>query len=145
MTRRFVRAKIHRASVTDADLNYVGSISIDPVLLEAAGILPYEFVHVNNVANGKHWETYAIPGDPGDIVLNGPPAHHFSPGDKVVIYTLEELVNPTWFEHTVVFVDDHNQITNQEIHVMSSPIDQMTGRYIGPTTVKKFNKPVAIS
>lgn len=119
--RTFVRSKIHRASVTDADLDYVGSISIDPRLMNAAGILPYEFVHVNNVANGKHWETYAIPGGDGDIILNGPPAHHFSPGDKVVIYTISELdieggMQMKDYSHYVVFVDDENNITSVEAH-----------------------------
>lgn len=115
MKRLFVKSKIHRATVTDADLNYVGSISIDPYLMEAAGIEGYEFVHVNNVTNGKHWETYAIPGEPGDIVLNGPPAHHFSPGDLVVIYTLCELERDeiNHFEHTVVFVDENNKMTRR--------------------------------
>jgi aspartate 1-decarboxylase len=113
--------------VTDADLNYVGSISIDPNLMASAGILPYEFVHVNNVANGKHWETYAIPGEPGDIVLNGPPAHHFSPGDKVVIYTICEAdVGLAFrFDHTVVFVDDSNNETTRERHTMIMRPGQM--------------------
>lgn len=113
MKRTFVRSKIHRATVTDANLDYVGSISIDPVLMRAAGIEPFEFVHVNNVANGKHWETYAIPGDPGDIILNGPPAHHFTPGDLVIILSFAEL-EPSEihsFVHTSVFVDEHNALT----------------------------------
>lgn len=115
MKRLFVRSKIHRAIVTDADLDYVGSISLDPSLMHEAGILPYEFVHVNNVTNGKHWETYAIHGDPGDVVLNGPPAHHFTPGDIVVIYTLAEFDADDWKErkafcHTVVFVDEANKL-----------------------------------
>ena len=114
MKRTFVRSKIHRATVTDANLNYVGSISLDPVLMREAGIEPFEFVHVNNVANGKHWETYAIPGDKGDVILNGPPAHHFTPGDLVVILCFAEL-EPSeipGFLHTTVFVDEDNDMVN---------------------------------
>ena len=112
MKRLFVRSKIHRATVTGADLDYVGSISIDPVLLVAAGMRPYEFVHVNNVRNGIHWETYVVPGKSGEITLNGPPAHHFAPGDKVIIFCLAELEPDEIadFKHTVIFVNDDNEL-----------------------------------
>lgn len=112
MKRLFVRSKLHRVTVTGADINYEGSISIDPELMRAAGIEPFEFVHINNVRNGVHWETYVIPGGPGDVVLNGPPAHLFDKGDKVVVWTLAELepFEIHSFVHTVVFVDQHNRI-----------------------------------
>jgi aspartate 1-decarboxylase len=115
MKRLFVKSKIHRATVTDANLDYEGSISIDPVLLEQAGMLPYEFVHVNNVRNGVHWETYIIPGQSGEITLNGPPAHHFSKDDKIVIFTLADLLPSeiSSFYHTVVYVDQYNDITKR--------------------------------
>lgn len=113
MKRLFVRSKIHRATVTDANLNYEGSISLCPEMMKSAGILPFEFVHVNNVANGIHWETYAIPGENNQVVLNGPPAHHFKAGDKVIIFTLAELQQHeiTGFTHTVVYPEDNNVIT----------------------------------
>lgn len=115
MKRLFVRSKIHRATVTDANLDYMGSISIDPVLMVSAYLRPYEFVHVNNVRNGVHWETYVIPGKTGEITLNGPPAHHFAAGDKVIIFSLAMLEDDeiSTFEHTVVFVDDQNKVVHK--------------------------------
>lgn len=118
MKRLFVRAKIHRATVTDANLDYVGSISICPILMAQVGIVPFEFVHVNNVRNGVHWETYAIPGEPKQIVLNGPPAHHFQQGDKVIIFALAELEPKeiTKFVHTTIMVDDLNNPRERVYH-----------------------------
>ncbi len=112
MKRLFVRTKIHRATVTDANLDYEGSISLCPELMRMAGLMPFEFVHVNNVANGVHWETYVIPGEPGQVVLNGPPAHHFKAGNKVVIFALAEVEQHSIpaFEHTVVYVNDDNSV-----------------------------------
>ncbi len=80
-------AKIHRATVTQADLNYVGSITIDEELLEKSGIQPFQYLNITNVSNGIFWQTYAMPGKRGngDICLNGPPARHFQPGDKIII------------------------------------------------------------
>jgi len=109
--------KIHRAIVTGADVDYVGSITVDALLLEAAGIFPYQLVHINNVRNGAHWETYAVPAEPGSgtVCLNGPPAHHFQPGDLVVVLALRsfpavqlELYPPD--PPKVVCVDDQNRI-----------------------------------
>ncbi len=111
-------AKIHRATVTQADLNYVGSITIDAKLLEASGIRPFQMVNITNLANGVLWQTYAIAGKPGEMCLNGPPARHFQPGDKIIVIadayiTPEELpeLNPT-----VVFVDEQNAITEIKRH-----------------------------
>ncbi|MFZ3044211.1 MAG: aspartate 1-decarboxylase [Minisyncoccia bacterium] len=108
--------KIHRATVTGADLDYVGSITIDQLLIKAAGLLPGQVVHVNNVRNGYPWETYIVPGEAGkgEIILNGPPAHHFTKGDIVIIWggvmvnfiVARKMTNPT-----VVFVDGKNRIT----------------------------------
>jgi aspartate 1-decarboxylase len=113
--RTLCKAKIHRATVTQSDLNYIGSITIDAALLEASGILPYEQVTVTNLSNGAFWITYVIPGPKGggDICLNGPPARHFHPGDLVIImcyggFQEEELTD---FRPVVVFVDEKNQIT----------------------------------
>jgi aspartate 1-decarboxylase len=116
MFRTFVRSKIHRAKVTGAELDYVGSISICKDLLKAADMAPYEFVHVNNLSNGFHWETYIIEGKKGEITLNGPPARHFRPGDLVVIFALlgVPLDKVGEFEHTVVFVDGDNNVTSVE-------------------------------
>ena len=117
MFRTFVKSKIHRAKVTGADLNYVGSISICPDLMQAAGMLEYEFVHVNNLSNGFHWETYAILGGKGEITLNGPPARNFCKDDLVVILTLLSVAagDEHKVRHTVVFVDGDNAITGVEV------------------------------
>lgn len=109
-------AKLHRATVTGADLAYVGSITIDEALLEAAGLVPGQMVQITNVSNAVLWRTYILTGERGrgQIVLNGPPARLFQKGDKVVI------LGEAWVEAaeaakmggpTVVFVDDQNQIT----------------------------------
>ncbi len=80
-------AKLHRATVTDADLGYMGSITIDQALLDAAGLLPGQMVTINNASNAVSWRTYILAGKKGkgEIILNGPPARLFQPGDKVVI------------------------------------------------------------
>lgn len=87
MELTMLKAKIHRATVTQADVNYVGSVTIDSLLLEEAGILEYEKVQVVDVDNGNRFETYTIAGEPGSgiICLNGAAAHCVSIGDKVII------------------------------------------------------------
>ncbi len=120
MLLRACISKIHRATVTEADLNYVGSITIDQNLLDASGIKPFQYVNVTNVSNGIFWQTYAIPGVPGkgDICLNGPPARHFQRGDKIIILA-EAWITPEEFSNivpVVVFVDDKNVVTSVEKH-----------------------------
>ena len=116
MIRTLVHAKIHRATVTAADLNYVGSITIDEDLLDEAGIWPFERVQVVDVTNGNRLETYAIVGERGSgtIQLNGAAAHLVNIGDLVIImaYAQMELTErPQEWEPTVVFVDARNKIT----------------------------------
>ena len=108
-------AKLHRATVTDADLNYVGSITIDEVLLNVAGLLPGQMVTINNVSNAVSWRTYIVKGKKGkgEIILNGPPARLFQKSDKVIILG-EAWVTQKEAEKmspTVVFMDDKNKIT----------------------------------
>lgn len=112
-----LKSKIHRATVTEANLNYVGSLTLGYALTEAADILPYEFVHITNINDGTHWVTYVIEDrkNPGSVCLNGTAARHFHPGDPVIIlayghYTPDEI--KTSLQPRVVFVDDKNQITN---------------------------------
>jgi aspartate 1-decarboxylase len=114
MQRTFLLAKIHNCTLTGANLNYVGSISIDKVLLDKAGILPYEQVQVVNSANGKRFITYAIPApaNSGTIELNGAAARLGIIGDRLIImtygqFTLEELKN---YSPTVVIVDEINRM-----------------------------------
>jgi aspartate 1-decarboxylase len=104
------RAKIHRAVITGADLDYEGSISICPELLKASGIRVYEKVQVVNLANGARFETYVIEGKPGAVELNGPAARLGERGDLVIIiaYGQVEADGPI-SEPTVVFVDSGNK------------------------------------
>lgn len=118
-------AKIHRATVTEADLNYVGSITIDEDLLDAAGIKPFQYLNITNVSNGVFWQTYAMAGKrgAGDICLNGPPARHFQKGDKVIILA-EAWLQPSDFDQlnpVVVFVDDKNKVTEVKKHRVIAP------------------------
>ena len=108
-------AKLHRATVTDADLAYVGSITIDEALLHAAGLVPGQMVTVNNASNAVSWSTYILKGKKGkgEIILNGPPARLFQKGDIVVILG-EAWVTPeeaAKMSPTVVFLDGKNKIT----------------------------------
>jgi aspartate 1-decarboxylase len=112
--RRFMfKSKIHRATVTGADLHYEGSITIDSKLLELADILPYEKVDIYNITNGERFSTYVIPGEPesGEICLNGAAARKVQKGDLVIIVSYceleeEEIKN---FQPTVVLVDEKNR------------------------------------
>lgn len=105
--------KIHRARVTDANLNYVGSITIDPVLLDAANILPFEQVHVVNVNNGARFETYVIEGErgKGEIVINGAAARLAQPGDIVIVMSYVQMSDDDARGHrpSVVLVDAENR------------------------------------
>lgn len=117
------KSKIHRATVTEANLNYMGSITIDEALMEAADILPHEKVQIVNNNNGSRFETYVIKGprDSGVICLNGAAARLVQPGDSVIIisYALLDHREASTFKPTVVMVDDKNRvgkITRGEAH-----------------------------
>jgi aspartate 1-decarboxylase len=115
MFRQMLSAKIHRATVTGADVNYIGSITLDPILIQAAGLLEWERVQVVDVDNGARLETYVIPGisGKGEVQLNGAAAHLIHTGDKVIIMSYVYLSNEELSGHkpTVVFVDESNHIT----------------------------------
>jgi aspartate 1-decarboxylase len=106
-----MKSKIHRATVTGADLHYIGSISLDPELMAAADILEHEQVHVLDIDNGARFETYAIVGRPGEVCLNGAAARLVQPGDKVIVITYAdyEQAELEGFEPAVVHVDDANR------------------------------------
>lgn len=119
MLIRVCTAKIQRATVTKADLNYVGSITIDEALLEASGMKPSQYVNITNLSNGAFWQTYVMPGarGEGEICLNGPPARHFQPGDKIIVLT-EAWVEPSELDGSmpvIVFVDEHNHIISGDL------------------------------
>ena len=116
MVLHMLKGKIHRATVVQAELDYVGSITIDPLLMEAAGILEYEKVQVVDVNNGSRFETYVITGEKGSgmVCLNGAAAREVSVGDKVIIMCYCELDAEEVKTHKpkVVFVDDDNHIVS---------------------------------
>ena len=113
-TRRMLKSKIHRARVTHADLNYEGSITLSPSLLEAADLLPNEAVLVWNVTAGTRFETYTIEGKANSnaVCVNGAAARLVSPGDLIIIASFIQIPNAACraFKPSIVFVDDHNQI-----------------------------------
>lgn len=120
MNRMMCKGKIHRATVTEASLDYVGSITIDSALMKAADIRPYEMVQVTSLRNATRWKTYAIPAAEGSgrICLNGPPAHLFQPSDLVIILSLGtfEEAEIKQLAPQVVFVDADNRITHVAQH-----------------------------
>ncbi|MBF0505705.1 MAG: aspartate 1-decarboxylase [Nitrospirae bacterium] len=112
MLRCFLRSKIHRARITEANLAYEGSITIDREIMERAGMLPYEQVMISNLNNGERFETYVIPGKPGsrEFCLNGPTARKGMVGDIIIIFSYcylaeQEIKN---FEPTIVKIDANN-------------------------------------
>lgn len=124
MLRVMCKSKIHRATVTGADLNYVGSITIDPDLMEAANLLEYEQVHVVNVNNGARFETYVIAGTrgAGEICLNGAAARLAHAGDKVIVisYAQYDEAELASYRPTFIFVDEQNRITRDHIRAQTS-------------------------
>lgn len=129
-TRTMMKSKIHRATVTDANLNYVGSITIDTDLLDAADIRPYEQVAVVNINNGERFETYAIEGAPGsgDMCLNGAAARLAQPGDLIIVITYAQYDESELdgFEPTVVHVDESNRAVR--VGLESVPVAWEGGR-----------------
>ena len=122
MYRTMCKSKIHRATVSGAGMNYVGSITIDPELMAAADLLEFEQVSVVNVNNGARFETYVIPGVPGDgeICLNGAAARLAHPGDKVIIisyaqYSEAELET---YRPVFIFVDEENRISRDGVRAV---------------------------
>src|SRR5262245_22399835 len=112
-----MKSKIHRATVTDADLHYVGSITLDTELMRLADIREMEQVHVLDVDNGARFETYAIPGGPGDVCLNGAAARLVSPGDRVIVITYADYEESELdgFAPRVVHVDVDNRRVPEDV------------------------------
>lgn len=124
--RTILKSKIHRATVTQADLNYEGSITIDPTLMDAADILPFEQVQVLDVNNGSRLTTYAIEGerDSGQICINGAAARLVSPGDIVIILTYDTMDDARAREHEpqLIYVDEANRIVRTGHHIAPAAI-----------------------
>ncbi len=111
-----LKAKIHRATVTHAELHYEGSCAIDGRLLDISGIREYEQVHIFNINNGERFVTYAIRGEEGSgiISINGAAAHKANPGDLIIICTFASMdqAEAAQFKPTLVYVDRHNHLTH---------------------------------
>ena len=111
MNRIMMKSKIHRATVTGADLNYVGSITLDPRLMELADLMEHEQVHVLDIDNGARFETYVIRGGAGDVIINGAAARLVHTGDKVIVisYAHYNEAELEAYEPLVVHVDEENR------------------------------------
>lgn len=111
MRRRMMKSKIHRATVTGADLHYVGSISLDPELMRLSDIREHEQVAILDIDNGARFETYAILGESGEVCLNGAAARMVQRGDRVIIITYADFEDADLdgYEPTVVHVDTENR------------------------------------
>lgn len=113
---RILKAKLHAAAVTEANIEYMGSITISKDILEASGMLPYEEVHCSNFRNGDRWATYIIPTDkPGIIGLNGPAAHLGKVGDRIVVmaYGLMTEDDARFHQPRILVFDENNQIVKR--------------------------------
>lgn len=118
MQRVLLKSKIHRATVTQAELNYVGSITIDAQLMEAADLVPYEQVQIYDITNGHRLTTYAVPGPAGSgmICINGAAAHLVRPKDLIIIASYGQYSESEVERHRprIVLVDQHNRICSPE-------------------------------
>jgi aspartate 1-decarboxylase len=128
MLRHFLLGKIHRATVTRADLDYVGSITLDPLLIEAAGFMENEKVDIYDVTNGARISTYVIPGIPGsgEVGINGAAAHLVNSGDLVIIanYGWMSTEEGAAVEPKVVFVDEKNSISGLAAQERTPPVEK---------------------
>ena len=127
MHRTMMKSKIHRATVTGSDLNYVGSITLDPRLMELADLREHEQVHVLDIDNGARFETYVIRGGRGDVVLNGAAARLVHTGDRVIVisyaqYDEEELES---YAPIVVHVDSRNRPTDEEFQLLDRELHEL--------------------
>ena len=122
MFRIMMKSKIHRATVTEANVDYMGSITLDPDLMRAADLLPHEKVQIADITNGARLETYVIEGEPGSgtVGINGAAARLVAAGDLVLIISYAQMADAEAREHrpTVVFVDERNRVTSigAEVH-----------------------------
>ena len=118
--RTVMNSKIHRATVTEADVNYIGSITIDEELIEAANISEWEKIEVLNITNGSRLETYVILGEKGsgEICINGAAAHLVNPGDLVILVTYKVIEEEEISEHvpTIIHVNGRNKIVDIDNH-----------------------------
>jgi len=128
MRRRMMKSKVHRMTVTDANLNYVGSITLDPVVLALADIREWEQVSVVDIDNGSRFETYVIAGEPGngDCCLNGAAARLVHRGDKVIVITYADYEDAELggYAPTIVHVDGANHPISEQLALLQARIDE---------------------
>ena len=128
MRRRMMKSKIHRATVTDANLNYVGSITVDTDLMAAADLLEWEQVAIVDIDNGNRFETYVIPGEAGSgaMCLNGAAARLVHPGDRIIVISYADYDDAELrdgFEPRIVHVDRSNAIISEDLAVIQAQVD----------------------
>jgi aspartate 1-decarboxylase len=123
MQLTFLKAKLHRATVTSADVNYEGSISIDRALCREAGLLEFEQVDVYDVTNGARFTTYVIYGEPGQVQINGAAAHLVQPGDRVIVAAYVQLAADEVARHTprVVLLGEKNVVHSAYVKAITQP------------------------
>ena len=121
MLRTLLKTKLHRACVTHAEVDYEGSCAIDSDLLDLAGILEYEQIHIYNVSNGERFVTYAIRAEAKSAIIsiNGAAAHKASPGDRIIICAYASLSSQelATYSPTLIYLNEHNQVTNSRNHI----------------------------
>ncbi|MGH7457524.1 MAG: aspartate 1-decarboxylase [Longimicrobiaceae bacterium] len=124
MLRTLCKSKLHRPTVTGADVNYIGSITLDPVLMEHADLLEYERVQVVDVDNGARLETYVIPGErgSGEVCVNGAAARLVHPGDRVIVisYAQYDAAEAARHRPVFVFVDENNRVVPGQLRAETS-------------------------
>src|SRR5438270_13848253 len=127
MRRRMMKSKVHRATVTDANLNYVGSITIDRELMALGDLMEYEQVAVVDIDNGARFETYVIEGEPGSgtICLNGAAARLVQPGDKIIIISYADFEDADIedYQPRIVHVDANNRQITEDLALLQAQID----------------------
>jgi aspartate 1-decarboxylase len=126
--RTMMKSKIHRATVTGADLSYIGSITVDKRLMELADLMDHEKVHVLDVDNGARFETYVIEGGPGDIVVNGAAARLVHQGDRVIVisYASYDEAELETYSPRIVHVDSRNRPTDPEFQQLDRELHDLT-------------------
>ena len=127
MRRRMMKSKIHRATVSDANLHYVGSITLDTDLMARADIREWEQVTIVDIDNGARFETYAIPGGPGDVILYGAAARLVHPGDRVIVITYAQYEEAELEQYApkVVHVDSRNRPTDESFQALDRELHEL--------------------
>jgi len=147
MRRTMMKSKIHRATVTGADVDYVGSITLDPELMQLADMREFEQVHVLDIDNGARFETYAMTGRHGDVILNGAAARLVDPGDRVIVITYAEYDEAELgdYQPRIVHVDERNRPISAEqaiVRVGSNLVWMRTGSEDGARFAEHRHNPV---